>query len=190
MLSEAGPQRWIRLSYNVWCHYRINLLARVQKYFPVMAGIIKRMDGAIPSMHVHNHLAKCQYQWAFKYIHNSGQTMVKWSRQPGPSRTRPRGAWKRWMTGTDMTPLMTLWDIGIGLSFTARVSIIPWCYIENLPFSSAATISCQYEKAVPYLATCEKTFKELSERFGSVLIAEWESMEKQGPRAGPECRCP
>ena len=39
-----------------------------------MVPIIEWLDGAIPSLHVHNHLVQCQYKWAFKYLRHSGGT--------------------------------------------------------------------------------------------------------------------
>jgi hypothetical protein len=42
------------------------------KHFPSILSIIEKLDGAIPSLHVHNHLSVCQYKWAFKYLLHSG----------------------------------------------------------------------------------------------------------------------
>ncbi len=39
-----------------------------------MLPIFKRVQGAIPSMHVHNHLEDCQVRWALKYIKHTGET--------------------------------------------------------------------------------------------------------------------
>jgi len=44
------------------------------EHFPALAHTIERLEGAIPSPHVHNHVTECQYKWAFKYMPHSGET--------------------------------------------------------------------------------------------------------------------
>ncbi|KAF8638120.1 hypothetical protein AX16_010570, partial [Volvariella volvacea WC 439] len=39
-----------------------------------MMGIIQKIEGAIPSMHIHNHLEDCQAHWALKYLKYSSET--------------------------------------------------------------------------------------------------------------------
>ena len=73
-LAECADQRWIMLSYDIWCQYAINLLKRFLEWFPRMADVIKRVRGAIPSAHIWGHLLVCQLIWAFKYIMYSGET--------------------------------------------------------------------------------------------------------------------
>lgn len=62
------------LSYDIWCSLRVNLRRRFEKLFPKSAHIIDRMRGAIPKMHIKNHIEACQQLWAFNYLQYSGET--------------------------------------------------------------------------------------------------------------------
>ncbi|KAJ3556266.1 hypothetical protein NP233_g12018 [Leucocoprinus birnbaumii] len=58
--TEALQQRWIMLSYDVWCQYLIHLLDRMKECFPHLALIFShRVRGAIPKMHIHGHGMTC-----------------------------------------------------------------------------------------------------------------------------------
>jgi hypothetical protein len=73
-LSDYQQLRWIMLCYDIWCSYNINLKKRFTKYFPKMAHLIDKMRGAVPKMHIKNHVEACQLLWAFNYIECSGET--------------------------------------------------------------------------------------------------------------------
>ena len=73
-LADAYLLRWIMLSYDIWCSYSVKLKKRFAKYFPKAACLIDQMRGAIPKMHVKNHIEACQLLWAFNYIRYSGAT--------------------------------------------------------------------------------------------------------------------
>jgi hypothetical protein len=62
------------LSYDIWCSYHANLKRRFAKFFPTAADLLDRMRGAIPKMHIKNHLEACQLLWAFNYLSGSGET--------------------------------------------------------------------------------------------------------------------
>jgi len=62
------------LSYDIWCSYHANMKKRFSKYFPQAAKLLDKMRGAIPKMHVKNHVEACQLLWAFNYIEHSGET--------------------------------------------------------------------------------------------------------------------
>jgi len=47
---------------------------RFSKYFPQSAKLLDKMRGAIPKMHIKNHIEACQLLWAFNYIEHSGET--------------------------------------------------------------------------------------------------------------------
>ncbi|KAF7334786.1 hypothetical protein MSAN_02365200 [Mycena sanguinolenta] len=67
-LGEATPQRWIMLTYDIWCQYSINLLARIANWFPSMLTIFEKIRGAIPKMHIHGHIALCQLLWNLNWL--------------------------------------------------------------------------------------------------------------------------
>jgi hypothetical protein len=73
-LAECSDNRWIMLSYDIWCQFSVNLIKRFRERFPSMLPIISRVRGAIPSAHIRGHLQNCQVLWAFKYIKYSGET--------------------------------------------------------------------------------------------------------------------
>ena len=73
-LSGATELRWIKLSYDIWCSYHKNLKERFTKHFPHAAKILDNIRGAIPKMHVKNHIEACQLLWAFNYLEYSGET--------------------------------------------------------------------------------------------------------------------
>ncbi|KAJ7715353.1 hypothetical protein B0H16DRAFT_1339969, partial [Mycena metata] len=67
-LAEAVLQRWIRLTYNIWCQYGIKLLGQVDKLFPSMLSIIKKIHGTIPKMLILNHIERCQLQFNLNWL--------------------------------------------------------------------------------------------------------------------------
>jgi hypothetical protein len=73
-LSECSDNRWIMLSYDIWCQYGTNLMKRIRNRFPAIVPTVSRIRGAIPSAHIRGHLLRCQILWAFKYIKYSGET--------------------------------------------------------------------------------------------------------------------
>lgn len=73
-LDDGGQQRWVMVSYDIWCSYHVNLKKRIANSFPQAIGLVDRMRGAIPKMHVKNHVEPCQLLWAFDYLQGSGET--------------------------------------------------------------------------------------------------------------------
>lgn len=66
-LGDAYDQRWIILSYNVYCQYYKRITERFGKWFPGMVDMISRMSGVVPKMHIRNHVAQCQTQWSTNF---------------------------------------------------------------------------------------------------------------------------
>ena len=73
-LLEAENQRWIMLSYDIWCQYGKKLRKQFDKSFPQQAKLVDRIRGTIPKMHVKNHIELCQQLYAFNYLKYSGET--------------------------------------------------------------------------------------------------------------------
>lgn len=73
-LIDQHTQRWLMLSYDIWCSYQVKLKERFTKMFPSSAAIIDNMRGAVPKMHIKNHIEACQQLWAFNYQVHSGDT--------------------------------------------------------------------------------------------------------------------
>lgn len=73
-LKDATLMRWLMMCYDIWCAYQANLKKRFAKYFPREAALLENLRGAVPKMHVKNHIAACQLLWSFNYIVHSGET--------------------------------------------------------------------------------------------------------------------
>ncbi|KAJ7907161.1 hypothetical protein B0H13DRAFT_1879876 [Mycena leptocephala] len=73
-LAEASLQRWILFTYDIWCQYSIKFKTRVAQWFPAMADIINLVRGAIPKMHIHNHIELCQLIWNLNWLNYSAFT--------------------------------------------------------------------------------------------------------------------
>ncbi|KAF8326718.1 hypothetical protein F5887DRAFT_925190 [Amanita rubescens] len=59
-LVEAIDQRWIMISYDIWCQYHRHLQKRFDSSFPDQAKLLERVRGAIPKMHIKNHVESCE----------------------------------------------------------------------------------------------------------------------------------
>lgn len=73
-LLEEGDQRWIMVTYDIWCQFSVKLKERFAKSFPHLMPLIDCLRGAIPKMHIHNHIAACQLIWALNFIKYSAET--------------------------------------------------------------------------------------------------------------------
>ncbi|KAK6980699.1 hypothetical protein R3P38DRAFT_2579553 [Favolaschia claudopus] len=47
-MSEAAKQRFILLTYDIWCQYKINFVSRIEERFHSMVPIGQRVEGAVP----------------------------------------------------------------------------------------------------------------------------------------------
>ncbi|TFK61216.1 hypothetical protein BDN72DRAFT_778500 [Pluteus cervinus] len=73
-LDDHQSQRWIMVSYDIWCQYWKNLRARVSTHFPDKLPLLDQMRGAVPKMHIKGHVEECQVRWSFNYLEHSGET--------------------------------------------------------------------------------------------------------------------
>lgn len=71
---EGANQRWISISYDIWCQYHINLPKRITANLPDFAPYLKYIRGSVPKMHIHGHNVDCQINHSFVYEHHSGMT--------------------------------------------------------------------------------------------------------------------
>jgi hypothetical protein len=62
------------VSYDIWCQYSKNLRKRFNHSFPMQVELLGRIRGAIPKMHIKNHIEACQQLYAFNYLKFSGET--------------------------------------------------------------------------------------------------------------------
>ncbi|KAJ7682337.1 hypothetical protein DFH06DRAFT_1314555 [Mycena polygramma] len=74
-LAEATPQRFILVTYDIWCQYVVNLETRITNWFPSMLPILEKIHGAIPKMHILNHIELCQILWNLSWMLYSAFTV-------------------------------------------------------------------------------------------------------------------
>ncbi|KAJ7912440.1 hypothetical protein B0H13DRAFT_1613667 [Mycena leptocephala] len=66
-LDDAQDHHWVLLTYDVYCQYFKKITSRFAKWFPTLAGFIERLGGAVPKMHIRNHVAQCNTQWSTNF---------------------------------------------------------------------------------------------------------------------------
>ncbi|KAJ7173392.1 hypothetical protein C8R46DRAFT_893031 [Mycena filopes] len=67
-LAEASYLRWILFTYDIWCQYVIHFKDRIAQWFPTMLKILEFIRGAIPKMHIHNHIELCSILWNLNWL--------------------------------------------------------------------------------------------------------------------------
>ncbi|KDR67065.1 hypothetical protein GALMADRAFT_1359006, partial [Galerina marginata CBS 339.88] len=160
-LSDAQDQRWIMLSYDIFCSYHINLEKRFTKYFPSMLAIIRKMRGAIPKLHIKNHEEACQYRWAFNFLPYSGETVGEMIEGSHSEQNGAAASTKEMNAGhrhDSLDGIINYWN---------------WTKFHSM----SASLYRSYIKCLDTLKTREKTFVEYSARFSSDLISKWEAID-------------
>ncbi|KAJ7723265.1 hypothetical protein B0H16DRAFT_1737330 [Mycena metata] len=66
-LLDGYDQRWVVLTYDVYCQYFKNITTRFRDWFPQLIPLISQLGGAVPKMHIRNHIAQCQSQWSTNF---------------------------------------------------------------------------------------------------------------------------
>ncbi|KAF7293990.1 hypothetical protein MKEN_01462800 [Mycena kentingensis (nom. inval.)] len=74
-LAEFRDLPYIVVTYDIWCQYHINLESRSSTLFAKMLPIIRRIVGAIPKMHIHNHKNTCDLLWNLNWLECVGLTV-------------------------------------------------------------------------------------------------------------------
>jgi hypothetical protein len=173
------------LSYDIFCSYGLNLEKRFTRYFPTMLPIVQKMRGAVPKLHIKNHVEKCQYRWAFNYLPYSGETAGELiegshSEQNGAAastKEQNRGHrhdsldgivhyWNWTKFHTMGTLLICIWDVAYYL-------VAPFLYRS-------------YIKCLDTLKTREKKFMEFSARFNPDIIKRWDAVDDTPKTVGNE----
>ncbi len=60
VLDGHNAQRWIVVSYDIWCQFHINLTNRITKHFPDQLPVLNHVHGAVPKMLFIGHSKVCQ----------------------------------------------------------------------------------------------------------------------------------
>lgn len=99
--AEALLQRWIMISYDIWCQYSIKLSARMESRFPLLAPIFEsdKVRGAVPKCHIHGHGEKCQLNYSFTFTKYSGMTCGEGIETAWAEQNHAAGSTKEQSTG-------------------------------------------------------------------------------------------
>ncbi|KAF6750008.1 hypothetical protein DFP72DRAFT_851984 [Ephemerocybe angulata] len=160
-LSDQTDQRWIMLSYDIWCSYSAKLKKHFRDLFPESAELIEKMRGAVPKMHIKNHIVACQQLWSFNYLRHSGETCgemieTSWSDlNQASGSTREQNDGHRHDTLDDF---MGYWN---------------WKKFQGI----VSKIATDYTKVVARLPTLNSNFEQFTKRFPTEIIEKWKSSD-------------
>ncbi|PPQ82618.1 hypothetical protein CVT26_001627 [Gymnopilus dilepis] len=160
-LADALDQRWILVTYDIWCSYHKNLDKRVARWFLAMLPIIQKIRGAIPKMHIKNHKVNCQYCWALNFLRYSGETWGELieachSEQNGAAAsTREQNPGHR---HDSLDGILNYWN---------------WTKFRTM----ALLLYRAYVKCLDTLKAREKNFRGLVSRLDPNLVKEWETVD-------------
>jgi hypothetical protein len=98
--AEALDQRWIMVSYDIWCQYSIHLQTRMANRFPHLATTFEdAVRGAVPKLHSRGHGEKCQLKYSFTYMIYSGMTCGEGIESAWAEQNHAAGSTKEQSTG-------------------------------------------------------------------------------------------
>ncbi|KAJ6573571.1 hypothetical protein DFH09DRAFT_1277149 [Mycena vulgaris] len=133
-LSESYRQRFILVTYDIWCQYGVYLETRVSHMFKRMLPVIRKIRGAIPKMHIHNHQDECEIMWNLNWLEHSACTVGEMIETGWAEQNLTAGSTKEQNDGhrhdsIDDTSGHWNWDKLIKLS-TALVRLYRLCALE------------------------------------------------------------
>ncbi|KAJ7275700.1 hypothetical protein C8J57DRAFT_1589774 [Mycena rebaudengoi] len=134
-VREARYIWWIKLTYDIWCQYQVNFFTRMADYFPDIMYIIFRITGAIPKMHIHNHIARCKVQWNLNWMSFVALTVGEMIETGWAEQNLTAGSTKEQNAGNrhdsiDDTSGHWNWDKTVGFSATL-LRLFKICAVER-----------------------------------------------------------
>lgn len=170
-------------SYDIWCSFLTNLVKRFgqnfsEKDYPGLKRVVERLQGAVPSMHISNHIEKCQYLYSFKYTKHSGTTYGEQIESSWAEGNQTGGSTKEMNEGhrhdaldefhnywnwTKLHKLSTLLNVH-------KLSV-DW---EHLLGSSLYE---RYVKCLDKLKTRIINFDKYNQQFSSLLLEKWAAVD-------------
>ncbi|KAJ6550380.1 hypothetical protein DFH09DRAFT_925918, partial [Mycena vulgaris] len=162
-LAEAMTLRWIFATYDIWCQYYIHLLDRISEMFPSMADTIAKIRGAIPKMHILNHLERCQFEWNLNWLSYVAFTVGEMIETGWAEHNLTAGSTKEMNAGhrhdvVDDTSNHWNWDKMVGLAASVRLYRL--------------AVSERRSRTTNFDAVNEKVRKEMPE-----ALKKWETMD-------------
>lgn len=77
--TQADDEVLIKLGYDLWCQYKVNLSKRVQEnktWLPGLTNIVEALQGIIGLVHIMNHVLRCMALYSAPTTPNVGHLVV------------------------------------------------------------------------------------------------------------------
>ncbi|PPQ75117.1 hypothetical protein CVT26_008295 [Gymnopilus dilepis] len=178
-LSDALDQRWIMVTYDIWCSYHKKLPSRFQQWFASMLPIIGKIRGAVPKMHIKNHEVNCQYCWALNYLKYSGETAGELIEACHSEQNGAAASTKEQNPGhrhDSLDGIVNYWNWTkfrtMGGSFPPNLMLLA---IADL--LQALLLYRSFIRCLDSLRTREKQFLDFTARLEPALVKKWEVMD-------------
>ena len=187
-LSGADDLRWIRLSYDIWCSYHKNLKKRFWQYFPHAAKLLDNMRGAIPKMHIKNHIEACQLLWAFNYLGYSGEMCGELIETCWSEGNQAAGSTKEMNDGHchDMLDeYHGYWNWTKMHRLGMRIMILS-IWLTYLTVIKASSLYAEYNNCLDVLKTRETKFRNWQRVIHPEHLAKWSAMDDAPQKKGKE----
>ncbi|KAJ7035891.1 hypothetical protein C8F04DRAFT_954397 [Mycena alexandri] len=161
-LGDCHDHRWIFLTYDVYCQYFKNITTRFGKWFPSLMGFIDRLGGAVPKMHIRNHIAQCQTQWSTNFQEYLGFLIGELIEGSWAELNQFAGSTKE----TNQGHRHDILDDGFA----------QWNWDKVIQM--ADTLLKMYREACAAVRARSPAFDELTNATPPALVQEWEAMPK------------
>ena len=144
-----------------------------------MLPIVKKMRGAIPKLHIKNHVEACQYRWAFNFLPYSRETVGEMIEGSHSEQNGAAASTKEMNAGHRHDSLDGIinywnWTKFHGMSTSTHFFHISFKLSHHLP---GASLYRSFIKCLDTLKTREKSFVEYSARFKADVLAKWEAID-------------
>ncbi|KAJ7261480.1 hypothetical protein C8J57DRAFT_1634447 [Mycena rebaudengoi] len=162
-LGDAHDHRWVLLTYDGYCQYFKSITGRFATWFPSLLGLIERLGGAVPKMHIRNHVAECQSQWSTNFTEYVGFLIGELIEGSWAEMNQFAGSTKEQNHGHRHDSL----DDGCGQW--------NWDKLINM----AATLLKLYREACAAIRKRSPAFDELTASTDPKLIKKWKALDKK-----------
>ncbi|PPQ82041.1 hypothetical protein CVT26_003611 [Gymnopilus dilepis] len=178
-LSDAQDQRWIMVTYDIWCSYHKKLPLRFRKWFSDMLPMISKIRGAIPKMHIKNHEVNCQYCWALNYLKYSGETAGELIEACHSEQNGAAASTKEQNPGhrhDSLDGIVNYWN-WTKFRTMGKIFYTKSVFSAIVDTFAALLLYRAFIRCLDTLKTREKQFLGLTARLDLSLVRRWEAMD-------------
>jgi hypothetical protein len=184
--ADMHQLRWVMFSYDIWCSYRVKLKERFKKNFPKAAALIQNMRGAIPKMHIKNHIEACQLLWAFNYLVGSGETYGEKIESSWGEGNQAAGTTKEMNDGHRHDALDDFHGYWNWCKLHKLCEFIISTLVLSRSFLLAKALYLSYTKCLDTLKSREKNFQEFDQCISTENREKWNAMDDKPRMEGKE----